>query len=109
MLTSCSADILRIARTVSHGIAASAESRDAVRAGVDAAWPVSDEKIALEYKLKRMLAGSLMSAERGHVYWNGTFSDSEKTAQLVAGSCPVALDNMLAELRGRTLAAMATT
>ncbi len=41
-------------------------------------WPVSDEKIGLEYKIKRMLAGSLMSAERGHVFWNGTFSDPEK-------------------------------
>ena len=38
-------------------------------------WPVSDDKIALEYKIKRLLAGSLMSAERGHVFWNGTFSD----------------------------------
>ena len=25
-----------------------------------------------------MLAGSLMPAERSHVYWNGTFSDREK-------------------------------
>ena len=32
------------------------------------AWPVSDDKIGLEYKVKRLLAGSLMSAERGHVY-----------------------------------------
>ncbi len=63
-------------------------------------WPVSDDKIALEYKIKRMLAGSLMSAERGHVFWNGTFSDSEKR-ELVAEQLPFALDNMLADLRGQ--------
>jgi asparagine synthase (glutamine-hydrolysing) len=60
-------------------------------------WPVSDDKIALEYKIKRMLAGSLMSAERGHVFWNGTFSDSEKR-ELVVEQLPFALDNMLADL-----------
>lgn len=63
-------------------------------------WPVSDDKIALEYKIKRMLAGSLMSAERGHVFWNGTFSDSEKR-ELVAEQLPFALDNVLADLRGQ--------
>src|SRR5215813_8569109 len=63
-------------------------------------WPVSDDKIALEYKIKRMLAGSLMSAERGHVFWNGTFSDREKR-ELVAEQLPFALDNMLADLRGQ--------
>ena len=62
------------------------------------AWPVSDDKIALEYKIKRMLAGSLMSAERGHVFWNGTFSDPEKR-QLVADQLPFALDDVLANLR----------
>ena len=49
-------------------------------------WPVSDEKISLEYKLKRFLEGSLMPPERAHVYWNGTFSDAEKAA-LVAPDC----------------------
>jgi len=63
-------------------------------------WPVSDDKIALEYKIKRMLAGSLMSAERGHVFWNGTFSDGEKR-ELVTQQLPFALDNMLADLRGQ--------
>jgi asparagine synthase (glutamine-hydrolysing) len=62
------------------------------------AWPVSDEKIGLEYKIKRMLAGALMSAERGHVFWNGTFSDPEKR-QLVAQQMPLALDDVLAHLR----------
>jgi asparagine synthase (glutamine-hydrolysing) len=54
------------------------------------AWPVSDEKIGLEYKVNRLLAGSLMSADRGHVYWNGTFSDLEKQ-RLAADELPPAL------------------
>ena len=43
-------------------------------------WPVSDEKISLEYKLKRFLEGSLLPPERAHVHWNGTFSESAKAA-----------------------------
>ena len=42
--------------------------------------PVSDEKIGLEYKVKRFLAGSLLSADEAHFYWNGTFSQSEQRA-----------------------------
>jgi asparagine synthase (glutamine-hydrolysing) len=42
-------------------------------------WPTSDEKISLEYKIKRLLQGSLMPPEQGHVYWNGTFSEEEKS------------------------------
>ena len=60
-------------------------------------WPVSDEKISLEYKLKRFLEGSLMSAERAHVYWNGTFSDREKR-KLLNVKLPQSLDRMLREL-----------
>jgi len=61
-------------------------------------WPVSDDKIGLEYKIKRMLAGSLMPADRSHVYWNGTFSDSEKR-RLVPDALPGALNAMLGDLR----------
>ncbi len=61
-------------------------------------WPVSNEKISFEYKLKRLLQGSLMSAERAHVYWNGTFSDAGK-GSLVAMKLPPALDQVLDELR----------
>ncbi len=61
------------------------------------AWPVSDEKIGLEYKINRLLAGSLMSAERGHVFWNGTFSESEKR-RLVPERLPGALHNILGDL-----------
>lgn len=41
-------------------------------------WPVSDEKISLEYKLKRFLEGSLLPADEAHIYWNGTFSEEQK-------------------------------
>jgi len=42
-------------------------------------WPVSDEKISFEYKLKRFLHGSFMSAEQAHVFSNGAFAEHEKS------------------------------
>lgn len=42
------------------------------------ALPASNEKIGLDYKLQRFLAGSVMSPEAAHVYWNGTFTEEEK-------------------------------
>lgn len=63
------------------------------------AWPASDEKISLEYKLKRFLEGCRMRPERAHVYWNGTFSDAEKQA-LVQQKMPRALDRVLGQLAG---------
>jgi asparagine synthase (glutamine-hydrolysing) len=41
-------------------------------------WPASDEKISLEYKLKRMLEGSLLPPEQAHLFWNGTFSEAAR-------------------------------
>lgn len=61
--------------------------------------PVSDEKIGLEYKLKRFLDGCLMPAEAAHVYWNGAFSVEQKR-ELLAKSLPFAMDRILAEFRG---------
>ncbi|WP_263419054.1 asparagine synthase (glutamine-hydrolyzing) [Terriglobus albidus] len=40
--------------------------------------PATDRKIGLDYKLKRFLEGSLLSAEAAHVFWNGTFTELEK-------------------------------
>jgi asparagine synthase (glutamine-hydrolysing) len=60
-------------------------------------WPVSDEKISLEYKLKRFLEGSLMPPARAHVHWNGTFTDDVKQA-LVRIPLPSALARILAQL-----------
>jgi asparagine synthase (glutamine-hydrolysing) len=56
--------------------------------------PVSDEKIGLEYKLKRFLEGSLLPPDRAHLYWNGTFSEAEKTS-LFAGADPKYLNDVL--------------
>jgi asparagine synthase (glutamine-hydrolysing) len=61
-------------------------------------WPVSNEKISFEYKLKRLLQGSLMPPERAHVYWNGTFSEAEK-AMLMRVPLPKALTDILARLK----------
>ena len=62
-------------------------------------WPVSDDKISLEYKVKRFLDGALMSPARAHVYWNGTFSDTQKRT-LVTRPLPATLERILAELEG---------
>ena len=63
-------------------------------------WPVSDEKISFEYQLKRFLEGSLMPPDRAHVYWNGTFSEEQKSA-LLKSKLPLALDRILGGLRDR--------
>lgn len=41
-------------------------------------WPVSDEKISFEYKLKRFLEGSLLPPDEAHIYWNGSFSKAQQ-------------------------------
>ena len=61
-------------------------------------WPVSNEKIGLEYKATRFLEGSLMAPDRAHVHWNGTFSDAEKL-RLLEHRIPGALHRTLRELR----------
>ncbi len=63
-------------------------------------WPVSDEKISLEYQLKRFLEGSLMPPDRAHVYWNGTFSEEQKSV-LLKSKLPPALERILGGLRQR--------
>jgi asparagine synthase (glutamine-hydrolysing) len=62
--------------------------------------PVSDEKIGLEYKLKRFLEGCFMTESAAHVYWNGAFS-AEQKRELVALPLPSALDRVLTELDDR--------
>ena len=61
-------------------------------------WPVSDEKISFEYKLKRFLEGCLMPAGQAHVYWNGTFSETQKNA-LLHLKLPGTLNHTLGEMR----------
>src|SRR5260370_31411428 len=60
-------------------------------------WPVSDEKISFEYKLKRFLEGSLLEPSHAHVYWNGTFSDAEKHS-LLREPLPSAFHHLLNEV-----------
>jgi asparagine synthase (glutamine-hydrolysing) len=60
--------------------------------------PVSDEKIGLEYMLKRFAEGSLMDSARAHVYWNGAFSDEEKS-KVVTQTLPAALKRLLDPLK----------
>ena len=60
-------------------------------------WPVSDEKISFEYKLKRFLEGSLLEPSHAHVYWNGTFSDEEKRS-LLRRPLPTAFHHLLDEV-----------
>lgn len=64
------------------------------------AWPASNEKISLEYKVKRLLKGSLLPAEQAHLYWNGTFSEGEK-ADLLKVPLPGALLDLLSPLQAR--------
>lgn len=61
-------------------------------------WPVSDEKIGFEYKVRRLLEGSLMSPERAHVYWNGTFAGDELDS-VVTQPLPDSLEEILGQMR----------
>ena len=57
-------------------------------------WPVSDDKISFEYKLKRFLRGSLLPADESHIFWNGTFSEEEK-AEFLLGADPAPMAGIL--------------
>ena len=46
---------------------------DAPRRRMPRLLPVSDEKIGLDYKITRMLEGSLLDPVDAHLFWNGTF------------------------------------
>ena len=62
--------------------------------------PVSDNKISFEYKLKRFLKGSLLSPSEAHVFWNGTFTESEKT-RILTGDAGVATPDVLNRVLAR--------
>ena len=61
-------------------------------------WPVSDEKISFEYKLKRFFEGCRMPPEQAHVFWNGTFFGEQKQ-RLLNAQLPGTLNATLSELR----------
>jgi asparagine synthase (glutamine-hydrolysing) len=48
-------------------------------AGLTRYLPVSDEKIGLDYKITRMLKGSLLNPVDAHLFWNGTFANGDKS------------------------------
>ena len=62
-------------------------------ASISKLWPVSDDKISLEYKVKRMLEGSLLAPDEAHFFWNGSCSPSQ-----IRELCP--------QLRGPNLQAL---
>ena len=53
---------------------------------VERSVPVSGKKIGFEYKLKRLLEGSLLPADEAHLFWNGSFSRKQKR-RLLDGKC----------------------
>jgi asparagine synthase (glutamine-hydrolysing) len=46
--------------------------------GFERYLPVSDEKIGLEYKLKRWMEGSWLHPDEAHFFWNGAFSNEQR-------------------------------
>ncbi len=62
------------------------------------AYPVSDENIGFDYKVKRLAEGCLLPAERAHTFWNGTFSEAQKDAMLKV-YLPGAFDEHLVQLQ----------
>jgi asparagine synthase (glutamine-hydrolysing) len=64
-------------------------------------WPVSDDKIGLEYKVKRMLEGSLSAPDEAHFFWNGACSPSQ-----IRDLCPQLRGPNLQALYGRIPSAM---
>ncbi len=60
-------------------------ARQFTLAALDRYLPVSDEKISLEYKLKRWIEGSRLDPDEAHFFWNGTFS-REQRKQIWPGS-----------------------
>ena len=53
-----------------------------ILSGVQNYWPASDAKVGLDYKVKRLLEGSLLPADEAHLFWNGLFSRAQKSALL---------------------------
>ena len=71
--------------------------RRAARGALERYIPVSDEKISLEYKLKRWIEGSLLDPDEAHFFWNGTFS-REQRQQIWPGSNGGGLRRLVREL-----------
>lgn len=53
-------------------------ARRLMLSALDRCVPVSDDKISLEYKLKRWIEGSRLHPDEAHFFWNGTFSREQR-------------------------------
>src|ERR1017187_9070857 len=71
--------------------------RRLMRGALERYMPVSDEKISLEYKLKRWLEGSLLDPDEAHFFWNGTFSPKQ-LAEIRPGTKGSGLRRLVDEL-----------
>ena len=71
--------------------------RRLMRGALDRYMPVSDDKISLEYKLKRWLDGSLLDPDEAHFFWNGTFSPKQ-LAEIRPGTKGSGLRKLVDEL-----------
>ena len=56
--------------------------RQAGLAALKRGLPCSAKKISFEYKLKRLLEGSLLPSDDAHLFWNGAFTPDQKSALL---------------------------
>lgn len=55
-------------------------ARRAMLGALERYLPVSDEKISLEYQLKRGIEGAGLPPDEAHFFWNGTFGQQQKRA-----------------------------
>jgi asparagine synthase (glutamine-hydrolysing) len=81
-------------------------ARQLAHDALDRYWPVSDEKISLEYKLKRWLEGSGLDPDEAHFFWNGTFSREERKRicpALNGGGLTELVDSLALDKRGGLL------
>jgi asparagine synthase (glutamine-hydrolysing) len=67
----------------------------------DAAWPVTFDKVSLDYKVKRFLRGHALPQSRAHYFWRTILDDGEKAAlvraerrEAVCGPDPFAVFDM---------------
>ena len=71
--------------------------RSAMLGALERYLPVSDEKISLEYKLKRGIAGSGLHPDEAHFFWNGAFTP-EQRRQICPGSNGITPGALVARL-----------
>ena len=84
----------KLARPLRH---IPAPVRRSALAGLVRCWPVSNKKLSFEYKLKRWLDGSLLPPDEAHLFWNGTFSQTQKR-DLQFGANGHCLQNLFSSL-----------